>query len=64
MARLIDIVIPVIRYPEIGVEFMKECQECLALGCHECDGSGHRQLTEDEEIEVYKVFGANGNQRQ
>lgn len=59
-----DIVIPVIRYPEIGVEYMKECGECLALGCHECDGSGHRQLTEEEEIAVYEMLQRDKCQRQ
>ena len=64
MDKLKDIVIPVIRYPEIGVEYMKECQECLALGCHECDYSGHRQLTEEEEIAVYQMFQRDKCQRQ
>ena len=64
MDKLKDIVIPVIRYPEIGVEYMKECQECLALGCHECDYSGHRQLTEEEEIAVYEMLQRDKCQRQ
>ena len=64
MDKLKDIVIPVIRYPEIGVEYMKECQECLALGCWECDYSGHRQLTEEEEIAVYQMFQRDKCQRQ
>lgn len=64
MDNLRNIVIPVIRYPEIGVEYMKECQECLALGCHECDYSGHRQLTEEEEIAVYQMFQRDKCQRQ
>ena len=64
MDKLRDIVIPVIRYPEIGVEYMKECQECLALGCHECDYSGHRQLTEEEEIAVYEMLQRDKCQRQ
>ena len=64
MAKLMDIVIPVIRYPEIGVEYMKECQECLALGCWECDGSGHRQLNEEEEIAVYQMLQRNSCKRQ
>jgi len=62
--KLRDIVIPVIRYPEIGVEYMKECQECLALGCHECDYSGHRQLNEEEEIAVYEMLQRDKCQRQ
>ncbi len=64
MDKLKDIVIPVIRYPEIGVEYMKECQECLALGCWECDYSGHRQLTEEEEIAVYEMLQRDKCQRQ
>ena len=64
MDKLKDIVIPAIRYPEIGVEYMKECQECLALGCHECDYSGHRQLTAEEEIAVYEMLQRDKCQRQ
>jgi hypothetical protein len=62
--NLLHIIIPVIRYPEIGVEYRKECQECLALGCWECDYSGHRQLTEDEEIAVYQMLQRHNCQRQ
>jgi hypothetical protein len=51
-----DIVIPVIRHPDVGVEYMKECPECLAMGCWECDETGYRQLTEDEEIAVYQML--------
>jgi len=64
VVNLRDIVIPVIRHPDVGVEYMKECPECLALGCWECDYSGHRQLTEEEEIAVYQMFQRHHCQRQ
>ena len=59
-----DIVIPVIRHPDVGVEYMKECPECLAMGCWECDGSGFRQLTEGEEIALHEMLRRNGGKRQ
>lgn len=52
--------IEVLEHPEIGFQWMAECEHCVPRngdlrGCHECDYKGYRRLTEDEEDEMSKV---------
>ena len=56
MAELIE----VLRYPELGFETMAECERCVERygelrGCEECEFRGYRQLTEDEENEMFHM---------
>jgi hypothetical protein len=56
MAQIIE----VLRYPELGFEMMAECEHCAERygelrGCEQCDYRGYRQLTEDEEDEMFGV---------
>lgn len=52
--------IKVVRHPQIGWEWMAECEHCVPRngdlrGCFECDYNGYRRLTEDEEDEVSQM---------
>jgi len=54
----------VMRFPEIGFEWFAACERCSGSGCFDCDYRQYRQLTEDEEYEVYEMQGRDTSKRQ
>jgi len=47
----------ILKHPAFGWETVAECEQCASHGdldgCHECDWKGWRQLTEQEEMEIF-----------
>jgi hypothetical protein len=51
----------VMKDPAIGFEWKAEHEICGGQGCWECDHKQYRDLTEDEENEVYLLRAQDGS---